>query len=226
VNRRWVDLEIALHVDFGRRPPVQPSIRVDKRQVLALLLREGFGRQTHQGHAIQLFVRASSEEAQMKLRYRVELSQAERDELKALLSPGKHPVRKLMRAQILMAADAGTDEDIAISVGAPQWQVAPHSTWLRNGERNRSSQRISLSTVRAPVVIVCTSDVRHRGERANRNPFALRGHPRKLPGALIRRMTALIAAGVSGMRDPASSSGCRVKKRLICCFPQSALSTH
>src|ERR1700741_5485714 len=54
----------------------------------------------------------------MNLRYRVELSQAERDELKALLNAGKHPVRKLKRAQILLAADAGaTDEDIAISVG-------------------------------------------------------------------------------------------------------------
>ena len=52
----------------------------------------------------------------MNLRYRVELSQAERDELKALLSAGEHPVRKLMRAQILMAVDASTtDEDIAIS---------------------------------------------------------------------------------------------------------------
>ena len=54
----------------------------------------------------------------MNLRYRVELSQAERDELKALLRAGKHPVRKLMRAQILMAVDASTtDEDIAISAG-------------------------------------------------------------------------------------------------------------
>jgi transposase len=54
----------------------------------------------------------------MNLRYRVELSQAEREELKALLSAGKHSVRKLKRAQILLAADAGaTDEDIAISVG-------------------------------------------------------------------------------------------------------------
>jgi hypothetical protein len=74
---------------------------------LALLLREGFGRETHEGHPIQLFVRAWSEEARMNLRYRVELSQAERDELKALISAGKHPVRKLKRAQILLAADAG-----------------------------------------------------------------------------------------------------------------------
>jgi Homeodomain-like domain len=65
------------------------------------------------------FVCASNrEEAQMNVRYRVELSQAERGELTALLSGGKHAARKLKRAQILLAADAGaSDEDIAISVG-------------------------------------------------------------------------------------------------------------
>jgi hypothetical protein len=45
-----------------------------------------------------------------------ELSQVERTELKALLS-GKHASRKLKRAQILLAADAGAgDEEIARSV--------------------------------------------------------------------------------------------------------------
>src|SRR4029077_17872180 len=54
----------------------------------------------------------------MNLRYRVELSQAERDELKGLLSGGRHAVRKVKRAQILLAADAGaSDEEIATSVG-------------------------------------------------------------------------------------------------------------
>jgi transposase len=54
----------------------------------------------------------------MNLRYRVELSQAEREELKALLSGGKHAVRKVKRAQILLAADAGaSDEEISVSVG-------------------------------------------------------------------------------------------------------------
>ena len=53
----------------------------------------------------------------MNVRYRVELSQAERDQLMALLSGGKHAARKLKRAQILLAADAGArDEDIATSV--------------------------------------------------------------------------------------------------------------
>jgi DNA invertase Pin-like site-specific DNA recombinase len=53
----------------------------------------------------------------MNLRYRVELSQTERAELTALLSGGKHPARKLKRAQILLAADAGaSDEEIARTV--------------------------------------------------------------------------------------------------------------
>lgn len=54
----------------------------------------------------------------MNVRYRVELSQAERAELGTLLSGGKHAARKLKRAQILLAADAGaSDEEIARSVG-------------------------------------------------------------------------------------------------------------
>jgi transposase len=53
----------------------------------------------------------------MNVRYRVELSQAERDGLTAMLSGGKHAVRKLKRAQILLAADAGSgDEEIARTV--------------------------------------------------------------------------------------------------------------
>src|SRR5215207_9741751 len=53
----------------------------------------------------------------MNVRYRVALRQDERDELSALLSAGKHAARKLKRAQILLAADAGiSDDDIAISL--------------------------------------------------------------------------------------------------------------
>ena len=53
----------------------------------------------------------------MNVRYRVELSQSERAELRQLLSGGKQPVRKLKRAQILLAADEGvSDEDIASAI--------------------------------------------------------------------------------------------------------------
>ena len=53
----------------------------------------------------------------MNVRYRVDLSHPERDELSILVSGGKLPVRRLKRMQILLAADAGaTDEAIAVSV--------------------------------------------------------------------------------------------------------------
>jgi len=53
----------------------------------------------------------------MNIRYRVELNEWERAQLTAMLSGGKHAVRKFKRAQILLAADAGIgDEAIADSV--------------------------------------------------------------------------------------------------------------
>jgi transposase len=53
----------------------------------------------------------------MNIRYRIELSQAERDDLTTMLSKGKCAARKLKRAQILLAADAGrSDEEIARTV--------------------------------------------------------------------------------------------------------------
>jgi transposase len=112
VNRRWADAKILLHVGFSWRPAVQARVKVDTRQILALLGRKVFCRATHARHPIQVFVRASNaKEEQMNLRYRVELSTA-------LLSGGKHAARKLKRAQILLAADAGaSDGDIATSVG-------------------------------------------------------------------------------------------------------------
>src|ERR1700761_4207442 len=53
----------------------------------------------------------------MNVRYRVELSQAERSELTAMLDKGKRAARKLKRAQILLAADAGcSDEEITRAI--------------------------------------------------------------------------------------------------------------
>jgi transposase len=53
----------------------------------------------------------------MNVCYRVELSQAERGELTAMLSKGTRAARKLKRAQILLAVDAGcSDEEIARTV--------------------------------------------------------------------------------------------------------------
>jgi len=54
----------------------------------------------------------------MNVRYRVDLSQAERDQLVALLAGGKHAARKLKRAQILLAADAGASDETIVSAVA------------------------------------------------------------------------------------------------------------
>jgi transposase len=53
----------------------------------------------------------------MTVRYRVELSEAERHELRAMLKGGRHAARKLKRAQLLLATDAGMpDETVARSL--------------------------------------------------------------------------------------------------------------
>jgi transposase len=54
----------------------------------------------------------------MNIRYQVDLSEAERIALQTLLGGGRHAVRKLKRAQILLAADEGVpDEMIVRSLG-------------------------------------------------------------------------------------------------------------
>ena len=71
----------------------------------------------------------------MNIRFRVELSEAERDALTAMLSGGRQAARKLKRAQILLAADAGTsDEVIADCVGVGTSTV--HRTKRRFVEGN------------------------------------------------------------------------------------------
>src|SRR5208283_4802581 len=56
----------------------------------------------------------------MNIRYRVELNEGERADLTAMLSGGKLAARKIKRAQILLAADAGIDDEAiasSVSVG-------------------------------------------------------------------------------------------------------------
>jgi hypothetical protein len=60
----------------------------------------------------------------MNIRYRVELNDVERDTLQALVSGGQQAVRTVKRAQILLAADAGSgDEAIAANVSVGQATV-------------------------------------------------------------------------------------------------------
>ena len=56
----------------------------------------------------------------MTIRYRVDLSDAERAELQTLVHGGRHAARTLKRAQILLAAEAGIPDEIiaqTLSVG-------------------------------------------------------------------------------------------------------------
>jgi Homeodomain-like domain len=48
----------------------------------------------------------------MNIKFRVELSQSERDQLDALLSGGRHATRKIKRAQILVAANDGLSDEV------------------------------------------------------------------------------------------------------------------
>ena len=71
----------------------------------------------------------------MTVRYRVDLSEAERGELHALTGGGRQAVRKVKRAQILLAADAGhSDEAIAATVAVGTATV--HRTRRRFVEGN------------------------------------------------------------------------------------------
>src|SRR4030081_259161 len=64
------------------------------------------------------FICASTlKEVQLNIKFCVDLSQSERDQLDALLSGGRHATRKIKRAQILLAANDGvSDEAIAATL--------------------------------------------------------------------------------------------------------------
>jgi DNA-directed RNA polymerase sigma subunit (sigma70/sigma32) len=65
-----------------------------------------------------------------KKKYIVTLAEAEREQVQQLLRSGKHQTRKITRARILLkAAEGGTDQQIALSLGVgrqivfPDWRV-------------------------------------------------------------------------------------------------------
>src|SRR5947199_3875345 len=102
-----------MSVSAGGRPWTR-GIGVDEGQVLPLPLGELFADIATRS----IHLRLSRRRGKMNIRYRVELSEAERSELGSLLRGGQHAARKLKRAQILLAADAGVpDETIAQSLG-------------------------------------------------------------------------------------------------------------
>jgi transposase len=59
---------------------------------------------------IAFFPDFAGRNGEVNVRYRVELSEAERAELKGFVSGGKQPVRRLKRAQILLASDVRQSE--------------------------------------------------------------------------------------------------------------------
>jgi hypothetical protein len=102
--------EVSAHIGLGGRTFEDPTVGVDEGQILALELCEARAdrRRLFVNSLTHLrFIRFSTlKEARMNIKYRVELSQSEQDQLNALLSGGRHAARKLKRAQILLAAHA------------------------------------------------------------------------------------------------------------------------
>src|SRR3954465_344919 len=95
---------------------MDPRVGVDEGQVLALLVGEADPRRRHPPPLRCLWASPAGGAA-MTVSCRVELSEAERHELRATLKGGRHAARKLKRAQILLATDAGMpDETIATSL--------------------------------------------------------------------------------------------------------------
>jgi Homeodomain-like domain len=76
----------------------------------------------------------------MNVRYIVELTSEERDQLKALTVGGVGQVRRIKRAQVLLAADSGiSDEEIARAVGVGTSTVyRTEATVGRGGRRARA----------------------------------------------------------------------------------------
>src|ERR1700733_4370326 len=79
-----------------------------------------FGVKSRRESAAGFIVVLDSGGSAMNIRYRVDLSDIERTQLTALLNGGKHAARKIKRAQILLAADAGVSDEVianSLSVG-------------------------------------------------------------------------------------------------------------
>ncbi len=124
----------------------------------------------------------------MNVRYRVDLSQAERDQLSALLSGGTHASRKLKRAQILLAADAGvSDNDIAASIAVGGSRV------------HRTRRRFVEGDLEAAL-----SAEQRRGGQTHRQRRSPAGGDRLLEPA---RGPGGLDAGAVGRRDVTHSAG-------------------
>jgi transposase len=103
----------------------------------------------------------------MNIRYRVTLTQAEREELLQLVSGGKGKVRRIKRAQALLAADGGsTDEEIARNVGigtATVCRTRQHfveeglDRALRESPRPGQARKLTANDEALLVALACSS---------------------------------------------------------------------
>src|SRR6187397_2242340 len=113
MHRRPADMEEPLHIGLGRRAADHQRVRMNEGRYCPCLGVKRDRESFDIGFVCALGVGGTA----MNVRYRVELHQEERDQLARMLSGGKHAARKLKRAQILVAADAGeSDEAIAANV--------------------------------------------------------------------------------------------------------------
>ncbi len=92
-------------------------------------------------------------EAQLNIKYRVVLSQEEREDLVGMLKGGKLAARKLVRAQILLAADKGiSDEGIAGTLQVSGRRSGDHRLDLHDRKSSRKTQKgLSGQRVMIPV---------------------------------------------------------------------------
>jgi transposase len=109
----------------------------------------------------------------MNVRYRVTLTDDEREQLQRLVSGGKGAVRKLKRAQILLAADVGsTDEAIARNVGvgtSTVYRTKQHfvedgiERALNEAPRPGQPRKLSASDESLLIALACSSPPEGRG---------------------------------------------------------------
>ncbi len=103
----------------------------------------------------------------MNVRYRVTLTAEEREQLRDLVSGGRGAVRKLKRAQILLAADAGSaDETIAHTIGvgtSTVYRTKLHfvedglARALNEAQRPGQPRKLSASDESLMVALACAS---------------------------------------------------------------------
>ena len=140
----------------------------------------------------------------MNVRYRVELSQAERDELTAMLGGGKHAARKLKRAQILLAADrCYRDEEIARTVSVSLSTVSRTKRRFVEGNLERA-----LSEEPRPGA--------ERKLTGKQEALLVATACAKPPAGRKRWTLTLLADTMVKLTDHDSLSGETVRRRLVC----------